>query len=213
MNQTLARLKQTFVRVAAGYHDTDSGGPGDNWSSEAIAATVKPLIEAAWRLTELKSHGVAAWICFKVRFRTTVRRFQGKFGPEHGLVDREGDADVDNARSPSGNVPDEKGQSWGWKEAKVWLGRIFPSNRLPRLVVCLRICVEKASRLTRAILLEQGQPLMGVVAVWGSCTIQDGGTGLVPSWMKFGNIKCDKIMFSWWGVPVEFWVGVHFAMW
>ena len=26
-----------------------------------------------------------------------VRLFQGKFGPEHGLVDREGDTDVDNA--------------------------------------------------------------------------------------------------------------------
>ena len=26
-----------------------------------------------------------------------VHLFQGKFGPEHGLVDREGDADVDNA--------------------------------------------------------------------------------------------------------------------
>ena len=42
-----------------------------------------------------------------------VHLFQGKFGPEHGLVDREGDADVDNARAPSGNVPDEKEQSRG----------------------------------------------------------------------------------------------------
>ena len=42
-----------------------------------------------------------------------VRLFQGKFGPEHGLVDREGDADVDNARAPSGNIPDEKEQSRG----------------------------------------------------------------------------------------------------
>ena len=43
----------------------------------------------------------------------TILRFQGKFGPEHGLVDREGDTDVDNARTPSGNVPDQREQSWG----------------------------------------------------------------------------------------------------
>ena len=42
-----------------------------------------------------------------------VRLFQGKFGPEHGLVDREGDADVDNARAPSGNIPDGKEPSRG----------------------------------------------------------------------------------------------------
>ena len=49
-----------------------------------------------------------------------VRLFQGKFGPEHGLVDREGDADVNNARAPSSNVPDEKEQSiTGLKKRKV----------------------------------------------------------------------------------------------
>ena len=32
------------------------------------------------------------------------------FEPEHGLIDRKGDADIDNARAPSSNIPDEEEQ-------------------------------------------------------------------------------------------------------
>ena len=33
-----------------------------------------------------------------------------KFEPEHGFIDRKGDADIDNARAPSSNIPDEEEQ-------------------------------------------------------------------------------------------------------
>ena len=34
----------------------------------------------------------------------TINMFQGKFGPEHGLVDGEGEGDVDDAAAPACSV-------------------------------------------------------------------------------------------------------------
>ena len=81
------------------------------------------------------------------------QRHQINIQPEHGLVDREGDTDVDNARAPSGHISDEDEEEFLYQESE---------------------------RLTRATLLEQEQQQLEA-AVWGSCTIQDGGTGSVPS--------------------------------
>ena len=39
----------------------------------------------------------------------SIHLIWSRFKPEHGLVDWEGDADVDNARAPSGNVPENEG--------------------------------------------------------------------------------------------------------
>ena len=52
---------------------------------------------------------------------------------------------------------------------------------------------QKSIKLTRAIQLEQVQPRLGE-AVWGSCTIQDGGTGSVPSWISYDEICINQII-------------------
>ena len=91
-----------------------------------------------------------------------VHLILAKFEPEHGLIDRKGNTDVDNTRAPSSNIPDEEEQC-DWKSDKN-----FGQE------------ADLRKRLTRATQLEQGQ-LQLEAEVWGSCTIQDGGTGSVPS--------------------------------